>query len=172
MAIKTSFARMNARLLRPRARSIFATLGLIVAVAFLHGCAGLTPGASQDDPQLRAQLTARAHSWDAAIVRKDRVAIEANMADDFRQIDGYGNVYDKAAFVRELVDPALTINPYTVENFDLRFYGSVALLSGTTRMTGRFAGKPFKSHYRYIDIYARRDGAWKIVSVQISKFSK
>jgi hypothetical protein len=36
-------------------------------------------------------------------------------------------------------------------------------------MTGRYEGKPFASHYRYIDVYARRDGRWKIVSVQISR---
>jgi ketosteroid isomerase-like protein len=51
----------------------------------------------------------------------------------------------------------------------VRLYGDVALLSGRTRMTGAYEGKPFTSHYRYIDIYVRRDGAWKIVSVQISR---
>ena len=69
----------------------------------------------------------------------------------------------------DLVSPDLQIDPYTVEEFDVRLYGDVALLSGRTRMTGRYEGKPFTSHYRYIDIYVRRDGAWKIVSVQISR---
>ncbi len=144
----------------------------MTAAALLQSCANLHCGATQDTPRLRAQLAAQAKSWDEAIVRKDRAAIEANMADDFRQIDGYGNVYDKTAFVKELLDPALRINPYAVEDFDLRLYGNVALLSGTTRMSGRFEGKPFKSHYRYIDVYVRRAGAWKVVSVQISKFPK
>jgi hypothetical protein len=36
-------------------------------------------------------------------------------------------------------------------------------------MTGRYDGKVFTSSYRYIDIYVRRGGAWKIVSVQITK---
>ena len=30
-------------------------------------------------------------------------------------------------------------------------------------------GEPFASHYRYIDIYVRHDGEWKIVSVQITR---
>jgi hypothetical protein len=38
-----------------------------------------------------------------------------------------------------------------------------------TRMNGRFEGEPFTSHYRYIDIYVRRNDAWKIVSVQLTK---
>lgn len=59
-----------------------------------------------------------------------------------------------------------------VEDFDVRLYGDVALLSGRTRMTGSYDGKAFASHYRYIDVYVRRQGVWKIVSVQITKMPK
>ena len=45
----------------------------------------------------------------------------------------------------------------------------VALLSGRPRMPGRCDAKPFTTLYRYIDVYVKRDGRWKIVSVQISK---
>ena len=124
---------------------------------------------AQTSTSLAAQLKAQGDRWDQAIVRKDRAAIEANMADDFRQIDGRGNVETKASFVAGLVSPDLVIDPYTVEDFDVRIYGDTALLSGRTRMTGRYQGEAFSSHYRYIDIYVRRDGAWKIVSVQISR---
>ncbi|MGM9481455.1 nuclear transport factor 2 family protein [Roseateles sp. NT4] len=119
--------------------------------------------------RLLAQLKAQSDAWDQAIVRKDRTAIEANMAADFRQIDGRGNVETKASFVEGLVSPDLVIDPYTVEDFEVRVYGDTALLSGRTRMTGKYQGEAFKSHYRYIDIYVKRGGAWKIVSVQISR---
>ena len=114
------------------------------------------------------RLQAQADAWDKAIVRKDRAAIEANMADDFRQIDRAGNVETKASFVDGLMSPDLQIDPYAVEELDVRLYGDTALLSGRTRMTGRYQGQPFRSHYRYIDIYVRQGDAWKIVSVQIS----
>ena len=125
-----------------------------------------------DDRADIATLTKLSDDWDKAIVRKDRAAIEANMAEDFRQIDGDGDIVNKEAFVEELVSPALTINPYTVEDFDVRLYGDVALLSGRTRMTGSFNGKPFTTDYRYIDVYARRDGKWRIVSVQITRLKQ
>ncbi|UUZ50809.1 nuclear transport factor 2 family protein [Massilia sp. B-10] len=60
------------------------------------------------------------------------------------------------------------IDPYRVEDFDVRVYGDVALLTGRTRMTGSYDGKQFKSHYRYTDVYVRRDGQWKVASVQIT----
>ncbi len=130
---------------------------------------GLATTTLPQDADTIATLTRQAEAWDKAIVRKDRAAIEANMADDFRQIDGQGQVETKQSFVDDLVSTDLVIEPYTVEDFDIRLYGDVALLCGRTRMTGSYQGKPFKSHYRYIDIYVRRDGRWKIVSVQISK---
>jgi len=136
----------------------------IIATLLLTSC--MTNPSASDTV---AQLTVQADAWDKAIVRKDRAAIERNMADDFRQIGGSGEVETKTTFVDDLVSPDLVIDPYTVEDFDVRVYGDVALLCGRTRMTGRYQGKPFTSHYRYIDIYVRKDGAWKIVSVQISR---
>lgn len=122
-----------------------------------------------NDAETIALLTRQADAWDQAIVRKDRAAIESNMAEDFRQIDGAGNVETKKSFVDDLVSPQFTLDPYKVEEFEVRLYGDTALLSGRTRMTGKYEGKPFASHYRYIDIYVKRDGQWKIVSVQISR---
>jgi len=143
----------------------------VTSLALLFACAApQSPQSPQPDLSVvAATLSAQADAWDKAIVRKDRAAVEANMADDFRQIDAAGNVETKASFLEGLLSPDLQIDPYTVEDFDVRLYGDVALLSGRTRMTGRYQGKPFTSHYRYIDIYVRRGGAWKIVSVQVSR---
>jgi ketosteroid isomerase-like protein len=116
-----------------------------------------------------AKLQELSDAWDKAIVAKDRAAVAGNMGADFRIIDGQGNVEDKQQFVEGILDPKLTIDPYTVEEFDIRLYGDVALLSGRTRMTGKHDGKPFVSNYRYIDIYVKRDGQWQIVSVQITR---
>jgi ketosteroid isomerase-like protein len=116
-----------------------------------------------------AELTRISDAWDKAIVRKDEKAIADNMAEDFRQIDPSANLETKKSFVAGIVDPKLTIDPYTVEDFEVRLYGDTALLSGRTHMTGKYDGKVFESNYRYIDIYVRKGGTWKIVSVQITK---
>ena len=62
--------------------------------------------------------------------------------------------------------------PYRVEEFELRLCGDTALLSGRARMTGRYAGAPFTAHYRYIDVYVRTDGRWKVCSVQTTRIAK
>jgi len=151
----------------PACRSPRSVLPL--AWLLLQGCAGLGAGPRPTDAQRAVQLAAQARRWDEAIVQKDRAAIEANMAEDFRQIDGAGNVETKRSFVDDLMAPELEIDPFRVEDFEVRLYGEVALLSGSTRMSGRYGGKPFRSHYRYIDVYVLRGAEWKIVSVQISR---
>ncbi|WP_028100806.1 nuclear transport factor 2 family protein [Pseudoduganella violaceinigra] len=115
------------------------------------------------------QLIQQADAWDKAIINKDRAAIAANMADDFRQISARGDIAGKEAFLDAITSPKLVIHPYGVEDMDVRFYGDVALVSGRTRMTGSWDGKAFGSHYRYIDVYVRKDGKWRVASVQITQ---
>lgn len=154
-------------------RQLAGRILLVVAVALvamaLQACAATSP--RDHEATLIAALTRQADQWDQAIMRKDSAAVAANMAEDFRQIGSSGAVADRAAFLENILSPRLQIDPYTVEDFDVRLYGDVALLSGTTRMTGRYDGEPFTTHYRYIDIYARVRGEWKVVSVQTTKIS-
>jgi ketosteroid isomerase-like protein len=139
---------------------------LLSLVAIVGACASTRTEPPSDDKSLAAALARQGDAWDKAIVRKDVAAIAANMADDFRNIRSNGTVVDKAAFLRDITAPELVIDPYTVEDFDVRIYGDTALLSGRTRMTGRYSGDPFVAHYRYIDVYVRRGGVWRVVSVQ------
>ena len=136
---------------------------LALAALLLQGCA--TPVTEQS---LKAELARRGDAWDQAIIRKDRAAIAANMRDDFQHIREGGAVSGKEEFISFMMAPELVIDPYKVEDFSVRVYGDVALVGGTTRMTGRYAGTPFKSHYRYIDVYVRSGGEWKVSSVQIT----
>ena len=87
-------------------------------------------------------------------------------------MDFRGEVSTKEPFVAGLLDPALTIDPYTVEKLDIRVQGETALVTGETHMTGTYEGKPFKSHYRYIDVYQHGPAGWAVVYIQITKFKE
>lgn len=160
------------------ARGLYSVAPLC-ALALLIGCGARAAGpafapaaGAATEQAVRAQLTKQAEDWDVAIVRKDRAGIAGNMAEDFRQIDGDAHVETKSSFVEGVMADALSIDPYVNEEFEIRLFGDVALLSGRTRMTGRYEGRPFTSHYRYVDVYVRRAGEWKIVSVQITRLKE
>jgi len=149
--------------------SLLALAPLVLFIAWQSGCSSPGSAPRGDAASVIAELTRQSDAWDKAIVRKDRAAIADNMSEDFRQIASNGDVANKETFVRSITAPDLTIDPYTVEDFDVRVYGDVALLSGRTRMTGREGGAPFTTHYRYIDVYVRTNGTWKICSVQTTR---
>ena len=139
-------------------------------IAFIGAALALAVNALAASPT--EQLVQQADAWDKAIIRKDSAAIAANMAEDFRQISARGDVANKAAFLDVITSPKLVINPYSVEDMDVRLYGDVALLSGRTRLTGSWDGKAFTSHYRYVDVYVRKDGQWRVASVQITEIKE
>src|SRR4051812_29905209 len=148
-----------------------AALCAMWALLALAACAtgGATDRNSTDTAATIRLLTAQADAWDRAIVAKQPDAIAANVAPDFAQIDSTGQVHARDAFIADLLDPGLRIDPYTVEDFSVRVYGNTALLTGRIRMSGVSDGAPFKTHFRYIDVYVQRDGRWKVVSIQTTR---
>ena len=139
---------------------------LVAAVTGVATAPWAVQAASPEDAE--ARLRAQADAWDQAIVAKDRAGVEANMAPEFRQVSAGGAVVGRQAFIDDILSPDLTIDPYRVEELDVRVLGDTALLTGRIRMTGRSEGQPFKSHFRYVDVYLRRHGRWQVVSVQVT----
>lgn len=151
---------------------------LVLGLA-IGACATNAPASAAAAPatlaeaQLAARLRTQADAWDAAIVRKDRAAIAANMAESFQQIGSDGALADKAKFLEGITSDKLVIAPYTVDEFRIRFYGDTALVSGSTDMHGSWDGKEFKSHYRFTDTYVREaDGVWRVVNVQTTEIAE
>ena len=136
-----------------------------VCVLFLSLIVLSDPSEVKTDQQI---LTDQADQWDLDIIHKNLAAVADNMAEDFLQIRSDGALVDKQGFLNAVASPQLSINPYTVEDFNIRIFGTVALITGETRMTGRFGAEAFEIHYRFTDTYVKREGKWKVVQVQIT----
>ena len=143
---------------------------VIAALAFilLAGCASM-PGTEADTRRL---LAAQADAWDKALIAKDRAGIEANMAPEFVQMRGSGQLVSREQFIKDVLDPAFSMDPYTVEDWEARLFGDTALVYGRIRMSGRDDGQRWAAHFRYIDAYVRRNGRWQVVSVQVTPMPK
>lgn len=144
-----------------------ASMSLLLLLASTPGFAKESDAAS-----LHAALKAQADAWDLAIVKKDKQAIAKNMSDTFFQIGSDGSTADKTQFLHNLTSPDLVIEPYTVEDFKIRFYGNTALVNGSTDMHGTYQGKPFRSHYRFTDTYVKEGDVWRVVNVQTTRIAE
>ncbi|HEX5128758.1 MAG TPA: nuclear transport factor 2 family protein, partial [Usitatibacter sp.] len=107
------------------------TLALLASV-FLAAC-GAMPAPEGDTVRL---LAAQADAWDKALIAKDRAGIEAIMAPEFVQMRGSGQLVGREQFIRDVMDPAFSMDPYTVEDWEARLFGDTALVYGRIRMSG------------------------------------
>jgi ketosteroid isomerase-like protein len=90
---------------------------------------------------------------------------DARLADDFVCIESDGSVLDKHAFL-DRTSGGSDLADYRLAEVDVRFYGDVALVRALGVWTTK-TGTPGTS--RYVDVYVRTNGDWKVVSAQITR---
>lgn len=89
----------------------------------------------------------------------------AHLADEFVCIESDGSVLFKDAFLR-MTAKGSDLAEYRLDYVGVRFYSDVALVraSGSWITLDGVAGIS-----RYIDVYARAGGEWKVVSAQVTR---
>jgi hypothetical protein len=126
-------------------------------------------GAALAEP-IPADLRAAAHAYDEAQVHGDRAALQRLLADDYRLQNSGGQVQDKASFIADSVAPGFHLEPYVVEEPIERLLGAdAALLGGVATLKGTDGGKPFSARLRFMDVWAKRNGAWRVVFTQATR---
>ena len=123
-----------------------------------------------DDPtsdpglEVEQELRQMNDDWVEAFVKRDTATLDQLMADDFvfiSPLDGDG----KQQFLGDLESGDLTADSLTRDNLDVRIYGDTAVLSATDTARWQYRGHEILGDYRIINVYARRQGKWQLVSV-------
>ena len=107
--------------------------------------------------------------WDDAIVRKDVVALERILGEEFVYIDSAGGVNPKAALIRGVKESEAVIAPFETEEVVVRVYGETAVLTGRFTQKVTYKGQTLSGQFRYTDVYVKRDGRWQAVSAHSSR---
>ena len=136
--------------------------GILIAAALL--AAGSASAAA-----LPPDLAAAAHAYDQAQVKSDKAELESLLADDYVLQNSSGQVQDKKSFIADSVAPGFRIEPFTVEEPVEKVLGDVALLGGVATLKGTDGGKPFTARLRFMDVWAKRGGQWRVVFTQATR---
>ena len=111
-----------------------------------------------------------------AYMKKDRASIEATHAEEWRGFLGASRsiIRGRDSYM-EGADAFLRlpggVAGYRFEDFDLQFYGDLGLVSYIADVdiaTGETPAETYKTKYRSIDIYAKRDGHWTQVASHLN----
>jgi ketosteroid isomerase-like protein len=99
---------------------------------------------------------------------RDMAFLDKILADDFFALNPQGKLLDKAQQLENLKRPDRTLKVLNPRETRVRFYagGEVAVLTEHVTVDGHDNGKPFGGEYRFLRVFAKQEGRWKVVLAQ------
>lgn len=99
---------------------------------------------------------------------RDVAFLDKILADDFFALNPQGKLLDKAGQLENLKRPDRTLKVLNPRETHVQFYanGQVAVLTEHVTVDGMDKGRAFGGEYRFLRVFARQNGAWKVVLAQ------
>jgi Domain of unknown function (DUF4440) len=104
----------------------------------------------------------------SALTMASPEALEHVLGDDFLLIDFVGGTSSKAPFMVLIGSGQLVFDEIERDPDEtlIRLFGTIAVVTGRTRMKGHLGGTAFSVGSRHTHVYAARQGRWTLVSAQ------
>ena len=139
---------------------------VIFAVIFAACCAvGQTMNQASRNSGVEQELRGLENQWQEALTRRDVAMLDRLMADDYVLTTVGGEVVNKARVLAEVKSANVTADVRNTE-VAVRLYRSVAVVTGTVLISGKFNDKDVSTRSRYIKVYVKRQGQWRVVAAQ------
>jgi ketosteroid isomerase-like protein len=119
-----------------------------------------------------ADLAARVHAYDDAQVRGDKVALEDLLADDYVLVNSRGIRQKKADLIADYTKPGFRLDPFTIEEPVELVWKDGAVMGGVATLRGVDDGQSFEVRLRFSDIWAKRQGKWRVIYTHASRDPK
>lgn len=102
-----------------------------------------------------------------AILERDVAALDRLLAEDLVFVDPNGSVSGKAEDLGAHRSGDLVVESLEADEEAIRLLGpDSAALSVRVRLKFRYLGEPYSGTYRYLRVFAKRDGELRIVAAQ------
>jgi ketosteroid isomerase-like protein len=103
----------------------------------------------------------------SALIRSDAEALDRILGDDFLLIDVMtGSEVKKPDLLAVLRSSQLKFEAIEPLESRVHLYGITAVITGRTRMSGRFGEAPFTASSRYTHVFVKEQSQWRLVSAQ------
>jgi ketosteroid isomerase-like protein len=141
-----------------------AALAAVLAVPVLaHGQAS----AAKSDKAAQEVIEFR-NRYIEAEENRDIAFLERILADDFFALNPQGKLLNKTQQLENLKRPDRTLKVLNAREMHVQFYGGgdVAILTEHVTVDGQDKGRPFGGEYRFLRVFAKQEGKWKVVLAQ------
>jgi ketosteroid isomerase-like protein len=140
------------------------------AICAAAGVLFLSPQAGNATPKdVTAVIRHLEDELTIAFNRYDAVALDRLWADDLVFVFPNGALAGKAERLKGLKEVPAEIPISANESVDTKSLGDVAVAVVLSKWSGVSGGKPFATHFRATHVWAKRGGAWRLVSAHVSQ---
>jgi ketosteroid isomerase-like protein len=142
---------------------IAALAAFLVLPLFAHGQEKM----AKNDKATQEVIDFR-NKYIAAEEDRDIAFLDKILADDFFALNPQGRLLDKAGQLENLKRPDRTLKVLNARETHVQFYanGQVAILTEHVTVDGMDKGKPFGGEYRFLRVFNKQNGNWKVVLAQ------
>jgi ketosteroid isomerase-like protein len=127
---------------------------------------GASASASENVEDVIMQLEGE---WGAALAKRDIAALDRILADDHSVITKDGSVLTKAQELANYGSGASSAELFDFEPVKVRIFGDTALATGGHREKSQYRGRNTSGHYRWTDVFVKRNGRWQAVASQLTR---
>ena len=145
-------------------------IGCIAALAMIFATplvlSGQTPAVKND--KAIQEIVEFRNRYIEAEENRDMAFLEKILADDFFALNPQGKLLNKQQQLENLKRPDRTLKVLNPRETHVQFYGDgkVAILTEHVTVDGNDKGKPFGGEYRFLRVFAKQNGEWKVVLAQ------
>jgi len=112
------------------------------------------------------ELTKIKEEWSEAELKKDIPFLNKLWANDCVFGTSLGTVMSKQQLIALIKGKNRKVTELHSDHIHVRLYGNTAIMTDQTTMRGIYKGKPYGGVYRYVRIFRKEGGAWRVVLVQ------
>jgi len=145
-------------------------LGLILfGIAVSQAAA---PQSTPPDEQVRMQIMDLNDKLSVAIRTGDVSTLDPILADNFVYTNQTGELISKMQMLANIQSGRLTTIAQRYSDYDLKQYGDTVVLTGISKTSLVYRGKPSDGPRRFTRIFIRRDGKWLLIAQHVTLVSK
>ena len=113
-------------------------------------------------------LAAAVAAYDRAQIDSNRAELERWLADDYLLVNSRGQLETKAQLISDYTAPGFDLEPFKVEQPVEKVWADGAVMGGVATLRGTDGGNRYEVRLRFADIWAKRDGKWKVIYTQVA----
>lgn len=126
------------------------------------------PTTEPDDPDPTQPVVEAFERVRAAMMALDTDPLRDLVAEDYEGSDARGRLHDRATLIEVYGPGGVELDVFEIEDRSVRLIGDTALVSGIATIHGHYGDVEFGHRLRFLDVYAERDGTWKVVASQVT----